>query len=86
MGLVLWLLLSFVGMLLSLALFGGLPGIGIGIFIAGTILLQGLRRIPADPPTLGIKTRFGKRTGGKAMEGWNFFLFYPFVTGYIRYK
>ena len=52
-------------------------------FFIGALILQGLRRVPADPPHKAVLTRFGKRTGEVKDEGWRFFLGFPFVTGAI---
>lgn len=52
--------------------------------IIGGILLQGLRKIPADPPHKGQKTKLGKRVPGEIYnEGWNFVLGYPYLFGFI---
>jgi len=51
--------------------------------IAMVIVLQGLRKIPADPPHKAVVTLFGKRTGGVKNEGWRFFFLYPLVNGAI---
>jgi len=51
--------------------------------IFGAFVLQGLRKIPANPPHKAIVTRFGKRTAEVKDEGWNFFPFYPYWHGYI---
>jgi len=50
---------------------------GIGIF------LQGLRKIPADPPHIALVTLFGERIPKLKREGWRFFLFFDFVYGHI---
>jgi len=52
-------------------------------FVILGVVLQGLRKIPAEPPTKAVVTRLGQRTGGVKKEGWRFFLFYPFLNGYI---
>ncbi len=57
--------------------------IGVLIFLVGAFILQGLRRIPADPPSRAVVTRFGQRTGCIKNEGWRFFPIYPWFYGYI---
>lgn len=52
-------------------------------FLVGAFILQGLRRIPADPPHKAVLTIFGKRTGTVKDEGWRFFPLYPFWYGAI---
>ncbi len=56
------------------------------LFLIGSIILQGLRRIPSDPPHVGLVTVFGKRTQKVVREGWKFFLGYPWFMGYIKIK
>ena len=57
---------------------------GILTFIVGAIFLQGYRNIPAsDPPSVGLRTFLGKITGRVADAGWGFFLFYPWLQGFI---
>lgn len=57
---------------------------GVIIFILGAIFLQGCRKIQAsDPPQVGIRTFLGKITGRVVGEGWHFFLFYPWLQGFI---
>ncbi|OGI73694.1 hypothetical protein A3D42_00545 [Candidatus Nomurabacteria bacterium RIFCSPHIGHO2_02_FULL_41_18] len=52
--------------------------------VLGAVLLQGLRRIPASPPHKGQVTFLGKRVPGKFYdEGWGFFLFYPYLFGFV---
>jgi NACalpha-BTF3-like transcription factor len=46
-------------------------------------VLEGLRKISANPPCKAVVTRFGKRTDKIKDEGWRFFPFYPFWYGYI---
>ena len=46
-------------------------------------VLQGLKRIPAEPPHVAATTWFGRRTGGVVDEGWRFFPFYPWMRGAI---
>jgi len=57
--------------------------IALVVFFIGALILQGLRRIPADPPHKAVVTWFGKRTGEVKDEGWKFFFLYPFVTGAV---
>ena len=54
------------------------------IALVGGVILQGLRKIPADPPSIAAVTLLGERTGGFKKEGWRFFLFYPVLYGYIE--
>ncbi len=67
----------------ALAIFVGLSGI---------FVLQGLKKIPEDPPHKGILTILGRRqyrikNGVKTAiyldEGWKFFPLYPIVFGYV---
>lgn len=53
--------------------------IGLGLMI----IIQGLRRIPADPPQVALVTFLGKRIGMVKKEGWRFFFGYPYIFGYI---
>ncbi len=53
------------------------------IFIAGGVLLQGLRRIPNNPPHKAVVTVLGKRTARVKDEGWRFFFLHPFIFGYV---
>lgn len=59
--------------------------IGVAAFVAifGSFVIQGLRQIPAQPPTKGILTIFGRRLPKILNEGWNFFPIYPWVVGFI---
>ena len=57
--------------------------IGSVFFLVGTFFLQGLRKIPADPPHKGLRTILGKRTDKVVEEGWNFFPFFPWWHGYV---
>lgn len=50
---------------------------------AFAILLQGLRRVPAQPPTVAVMTYLGERTGQVKPEGWRFFFFCPWLYGFI---
>ncbi|MBU2036599.1 SPFH domain-containing protein [Patescibacteria group bacterium] len=53
------------------------------ILAMGSFFLQGLRRIPADPPHKAVVTTFGKRTKKVKNEGWRFFPLFPYWYGYI---
>jgi len=55
----------------------------IGFFIVGAIFLQGLRKIPADPKTFGIRTFLGKPTGKVDGPGVHFYPLYPHLSGFI---
>lgn len=56
---------------------------GLLFFGFGAFVLQGLRKIPADPPHYAVLTMFGKRTSMTKKEGWHFFPLYPWFMGYI---
>lgn len=56
------------------------------IGIALAIILQGLRRIPANPPHKAQVTLFGKRIPEFRDEGWQFFPFFPYVFGFVLVK
>ncbi len=57
---------------------------GLTVLTVGAVILQGLRKVKAsDPPQVGIKTFLGKITGNIAKPGWHFFLFYPYLQGFI---
>ena len=51
--------------------------------LAGALILQGLRKIPANPPHKAVCTLIGERTGRVKNEGWRFFFIYPLLNGYI---
>lgn len=53
------------------------------IFAIGAFILQGLRRIPAQPPHVAVVTIFGKRTAQIKSEGWRFFPLHPFWYGAV---
>ncbi len=58
--------------------------IAVVILIFGSIILQGLRKIPSDPPYKGQKTLFGEKIPGEYFnEGWGFYPFYPYFIGFI---
>lgn len=48
-----------------------------------SFILQGLRRIPAEPPHIAVVTIFGERTRQIKKEGWRFFPLYPYWYGCI---
>lgn len=50
-----------------------------------SFILQGLRRIPAEPPHAGVRTIAGKRDGTRPVvkEGWRFFPIYPYWHGVV---
>ncbi|MCM2339254.1 MAG: hypothetical protein NDI62_02255 [Burkholderiales bacterium] len=56
------------------------------ILILGAFILQGLIKISASPPCVGLGTRFGKRNQKIYEEGWNFFPLYPYLKGFILIK
>ncbi len=58
-------------------------GLGISIALIGIFVLQGTRKIPAQPPNKGILTFLGKRTNVVIDEGWHFFPFFPWLYGII---
>ena len=61
------------------------PWFGVSTFLAliGTYILQGLKKIPADPPHRGALTFFGRRLGTVLEEGWRFLPFFPWVFGVV---
>lgn len=48
---------------------------GLSFIVAtfGSFILQGLRKIPAEPPHIAVVTIFGERTRQIKKEGWRFF-------------
>jgi hypothetical protein len=57
------------------------------VLVIGGIILQGLKKIPNNPPHKGQATFLGKRIPQKFYnEGWGFFLFYPQIVGFILVK
>ena len=56
------------------------------LLVVCSIILQGLRKIPADPPHKAVVTRLGKRINKVKREGWRFFFFFPYLYGYILVK
>ncbi len=59
----------------------GILLIAIGVVLM--VILQGLRRIPANPPQVALVTFFGERIQRVKKEGWRFFFCYPYIFGYI---
>lgn len=57
----------------------------IGLFFLGmgAFFLQGLRKIPADPPHKAVVTILGERTKAVKNEGWRFFPLFPYLYSYI---
>lgn len=51
--------------------------------VAAVFFYQGLRRIPAEPPHMGIRTIWGRRQSGAETEGWHFYPLYPWWHGVI---
>jgi hypothetical protein len=53
------------------------------IFVLGAFVLQGIRKIPANPPHKGQATWLGKRIPGKWYdEGWGWFPLFPYLYGF----
>lgn len=61
------------------------PLVGLSVLMAGigSYILQGLKRIPADPPHRGVLTFFGQRQNIILEEGWRFLPLFPWVYGVI---
>ena len=61
------------------------PWFGVSTFLAliGTYILQGLKKIPADPPHRGALTFFGRRLDTVLEEGWRFLPLFPWVYGVV---
>lgn len=53
------------------------------VSLFGSFIVQGLRRIPAQPPHKGILTIWGERQEVVKDEGWHFFPIYPFWHGVV---
>ncbi|PJC65297.1 MAG: hypothetical protein CO020_01480 [Candidatus Colwellbacteria bacterium CG_4_9_14_0_2_um_filter_50_12] len=53
------------------------------IGVSFAVILQGLRRIPAEPPQVALVTFLGGRIRRVKREGWRFFFAHPYVFGYI---
>ena len=61
--------------------------VALAVVVFGAIVLQGLQRIPADPPHKGQATWLGKRVPGKSYnEGWGWFPLFPYLWGFILVK
>ena len=62
------------------------------VLLFGSFVLQGLRKIPANPPHKGVKTWLGKKvilrdgTCEVCDEGWGFYPFFPYLYGFIPIK
>jgi hypothetical protein len=56
------------------------------VAIVGAFVLNGWRKIPADPPHIAALTRWGERTRKVKGEGWGFFPLYPLWHGYVLIK
>jgi len=55
--------------------------------LIGVFFLQGLVKIPANPPHMGQLTIFGKRMPGRYLkEGWHWLPLRPFLYGFILVK
>ncbi|MFH1608856.1 MAG: SPFH domain-containing protein [Patescibacteria group bacterium] len=58
--------------------------LAVTIAFVGVFLLQGFKKISADPPEVGQLTVLGKRIEGNYLkEGWHFLPLYPFWFGMI---
>lgn len=53
------------------------------LILVGLIFLQGLRRIPADPPYVGILTFLGRPWKIILQPGWHILPLYPWLFGFI---
>lgn len=58
-------------------------GISTLLLLTGLYVLQGLKKIPADPPHRGALTFLGRRQNIVLEEGWRFLPFFPWVYGVI---
>lgn len=47
------------------------------------LVLQGLKKIPANPPHKALVMKLGERTDKVKNEGWRFFLLYPWWSSYV---
>jgi len=52
-------------------------------FLIGGVLLQGLVKLPADPPYVGVVTRWGEKIAKLKKEGWRFFLLRKILYDFI---
>jgi regulator of protease activity HflC (stomatin/prohibitin superfamily) len=59
-------------------------GAAVFVLIVGSCIKQGMRRIPADPLTKGVKTFMGAPQKKIIGPGWHFFFFFPLIDGYIK--
>lgn len=58
--------------------------IGIALAVITGIVIQGLRRIPADPPHVAVVTFLGRPLYWRVKKpGWRLFLGYPYLFGFI---
>lgn len=74
------------GMLgLAVAIISHNPFFGFSVWtgLFGGFILQGLRKIPAQPPHKGILTVWGERQPVIKAEGWRFFPIYPWWYGAV---
>ena len=55
----------------------------IAIAIVGAVIAQGLRNIPAKPPTIGLVTFLGRPIKRIKGPGWRLFIGYPYLFGFI---
>src|SRR3989344_14558 len=74
-GGVVWILTNFVW-----------AGVATWVWLFGAFLLQGLRKISADPPNKAVLTIWGERKHIVKNEGWRFFPLYPWLHGFIQVK
>lgn len=59
-------------------------GIAVFLLMVGSCILQGMRQLPADPLTIGIRTYLGTPRNKTVGSGWSFFFGYPYLDGYIE--
>lgn len=81
----LYFIMAFIGPILFIVL---TKAVFIGIilfilFMVNGFILDGLRKIPADPPHIAVVTIFGERTRRIKREGWRFFPLSTFWYDYI---
>lgn len=58
--------------------------VAIVVFLVGAFVLQGLRRITANPPHVALVTFLGKRIEKVKQEGWRFFPIHPYLYSFIE--
>lgn len=75
-----------IGAIILWSVFNKFIAIGFLGLTAGSFFLQGLRRVPADPPHKGVITILGKREPIVVDEGWWFFPFFPLLVGFVLQK